>query len=70
MVNIRKLDSDLWEFADLLQGRLQTDLQPILYAGTGPDFSALCLQPLQAGRAGDSEKPPCARQPGHACGGQ
>ena len=37
MINIRKLETELWESADLLR------IQSILYACSRPDLSALCL---------------------------
>ena len=35
MVNIRKLESDLWESADLLRAGSKADIQSILYARSG-----------------------------------
>lgn len=46
-LNTKKLEADLWESADLLQGRLQTDLKPVLHACPWPVVPALCIQPVQ-----------------------
>ena len=42
-INIKKLEADLWESADLLRAESKTYVQPILYAGVGIDILALCF---------------------------
>lgn len=51
MINIRKLEAELWESADLLRA--------------GSDFPALRLQPLQSGGGIEFEEPPHARRTLH-----
>lgn len=46
MINIRKLEAELWESADLLRARVKADVESILYARARAYFPALCVQPL------------------------
>ena len=63
MINIRKLESELWESADLLRAG---SIQSVLYACVGVDFSALCLQPVSTGRGRNYKKPAHAEWTGYA----
>ena len=47
---------------------VKADLKSILHARAGPDFPALCLQPLQTGRSRDFEEPPGTQWPRHTRG--
>ena len=46
MVNIRKLESELWEAADLLRADSKSHHR-VLYASAGPHIPTLCLQPFE-----------------------
>ena len=57
MITIRKLEAELWESADLLCAGSKLNIKSILYAGAWAYFPVVCLQPFQAGRGGDPERP-------------
>ncbi len=65
MINVRKLEADLWESADLLRAGSKLTSNQYCMPVLGLLFFALCVQPLQHGRerntlAQTDAKRPCA----------
>ena len=69
--SIKKLETDLWEAADLLHQKtgnrslgssglvtsgIQADLPTVLHAGTRPFVPAICIQPVQKSGSRNSEE--------------
>ena len=63
--SIKKLETDLWEAADLLG--IQADLPTVLHASTWPFVPALCIQQVQKSGSGNSEEQAGTKRACDAC---